>query len=120
MSVIVANQSVIEGTSMIGTPRYMAPEIIEGCTYTKAVDIFSFGLLMYYCITKQIPFKSKKVYQVFSVIRRGTKPILKDKYKIAFGNDEIYSKIVTIMQRCWQFHAEDRPKNFKIVSECLQ
>ena len=121
MSVFGADQSVIEGTSMIGTPRYMAPEIIDGSTgYTKSVDIYSFGLLMYYCITKQVPFKSKRVYQVFSTVRSGLKPIMKDEYKKKFGNDEIYCKIVGVMQRCWQFRAEDRPRNFKIVSVGLQ
>ena len=121
MSIFGADQSVIEGTSMIGTPRYMAPEIIDGSTgYTKAVDIYSFGLLMYYCITKQIPFKSKQAYQVFSAVRSGFKPIMKDEYKNNFGNDEIYCKIVAIMQRCWQFRAEDRPRNFKMVSVGLQ
>merc|ERR1712000_114123 len=29
----------------MGTPKYMAPELLEGKSYTEKVDVFSFGIL---------------------------------------------------------------------------
>jgi hypothetical protein len=34
-------------TSMIGTPRYMAPEMFEDDDYSPAVDVYSFSLIVY-------------------------------------------------------------------------
>lgn len=31
----------------IGTPQWMAPEILRGSEYTKAADIYSFGVIMW-------------------------------------------------------------------------
>ncbi|KAF5862093.1 hypothetical protein ETB97_012158 [Aspergillus alliaceus] len=46
-----------------GTPGFMAPEVLhllddtkEDSTFTSAVDIWSLGCLLYYILTKQVPF----------------------------------------------------------------
>ena len=41
-----------------GTPEYLAPEIIKGKGHNKAVDIWSFGILIYEMISGINPFKS--------------------------------------------------------------
>ena len=42
--------------TMIGTPLFMAPEIMSCKPYDKSVDVYSFGLVMYYVITGKIGF----------------------------------------------------------------
>jgi len=42
-----------------GTISYMAPEMIKGTGYTKAVDYWSVGILIYDMLTGNPPFKSK-------------------------------------------------------------
>ena len=39
-----------------GSPRYMAPEIMEGKGYTLKVDVYSFGILLYELCTLEVPF----------------------------------------------------------------
>lgn len=43
-----------------GTPEYLAPEIILGKGYTKAVDWWSLGLLIYEMLSGRHPFKSSR------------------------------------------------------------
>lgn len=44
-----------------GTPEYLAPEIIHGKGYTKAVDWWSLGLLLYEMLSGRHPFKSSRL-----------------------------------------------------------
>jgi RAC serine/threonine-protein kinase len=44
-----------------GTPEYLAPEVLEGNGYGKAVDWWSFGTLMFEMLTGLPPFYSQDV-----------------------------------------------------------
>ena len=43
-------------SEMVGTPAYMAPEILENKGYSLEVDIWSLGVIMYYLIIGKLPF----------------------------------------------------------------
>jgi len=51
-----------------GTPEYLAPEILEGKRYGKAVDWWSFGTLMFEMLTGLPPFYSEDVQQMYAMI----------------------------------------------------
>jgi cGMP-dependent protein kinase len=42
--------------TMIGTPHYMAPEVMQGKGYTFAVDLWSLGVMLYEFLFKELPF----------------------------------------------------------------
>ena len=46
-------------TTFVGTPQYVAPEIIMGRAHGKAVDIWSYGILLYEMIFGYTPFYHK-------------------------------------------------------------
>ena len=43
-------------TTIIGTPHYMAPEIITGKGYSFHVDLWSLGVIMYELLCGKLPF----------------------------------------------------------------
>lgn len=51
-----------------GTPEYLAPEVLQGSAYGKAVDWWSFGTLMYEMLTGLPPFYSTDVQQMYTKI----------------------------------------------------
>eukprot|EP01126_Amoeba_proteus_P002874 TRINITY_DN10931_c0_g1_i3.p1 TRINITY_DN10931_c0_g1~~TRINITY_DN10931_c0_g1_i3.p1 ORF type:complete len:296 (-),score=57.79 TRINITY_DN10931_c0_g1_i3:196-1083(-) len=51
-----------------GTPEYLAPEILEGKGYTKAVDWWSFGTLMYEMLTGLPPFYTEDIQEMYKKI----------------------------------------------------
>jgi len=51
-----------------GTPEYLAPEVLEGKGYGKAVDWWSLGTLIYEMLTGLPPFYAEDVQQMYAKI----------------------------------------------------
>ncbi|CAH8553067.1 unnamed protein product [Heterobilharzia americana] len=47
-----------------GTPLYMAPEVLNGRSYTRQCDLWSLGILMFILLTNQSPFTSHSEEQL--------------------------------------------------------
>ena len=43
-------------TKCVGTIRYMAPEVLNSNCYDQAVDVFSYGIVLYELISGQVPY----------------------------------------------------------------
>jgi HD-like signal output (HDOD) protein len=54
--------------ALIGTPFYMAPEVIEGEPATAGSDLFSLGGVMYMMATGRVPFAGQTVAAVFNAV----------------------------------------------------
>lgn len=60
--------------TMIGTPHYMAPEIIRGHGYGTEVDVWSFGVIIYEFVCGSLPFADEldDPLEVCSAVLRDT------------------------------------------------
>lgn len=56
--------------SIAGTPYYLAPEVIKG-PYTKACDVWSLGVFMYFIITGRHPFKGADLESIYEKSSKG-------------------------------------------------
>ncbi|CAG9326947.1 unnamed protein product [Blepharisma stoltei] len=56
------------GFSVVGTPYYLAPEVIDG-HYNSKCDIWSLGVVLYYSLTGKLPFNGTCYEDLFSKIQ---------------------------------------------------
>ncbi|EGC29254.1 hypothetical protein DICPUDRAFT_159186 [Dictyostelium purpureum] len=58
-----------------GTPSWTSPEILRGQRYTDKADVYSFGIILWECATRQDPYAGIPPFQViFAVGREGLRP----------------------------------------------
>jgi serine/threonine-protein kinase len=59
---------------LLGSPAYMAPELIEGKPLDFRTDVFSVGIMLYQLATGRLPFSGKNPHEVLRRIGEGKFP----------------------------------------------
>ena len=59
---------------LLGSPAYMAPEIIEGKQLDFRTDVFSVGIMLYLLATGELPFAGRNPHEVLRRIAEGKFP----------------------------------------------
>jgi TolB-like protein len=67
---------VTQSGMIVGTPRYMAPEQIEGRTVDLRSDLFALGMVLYEMVAGQPPFVGETIFEVATAILRDEPPAL--------------------------------------------
>jgi len=113
---IKASSSTL-GTKGVGSAPWMAPEMMDSEKITTtAVDIFSFALVMYELLMREVPFAIEKLSaaQILTAIFQGKRPTIADETKYPSMKDcpKGYQEL---MQECWNQDPAKRPKGDQIL-----
>ena len=73
-------KTISNAMTVIGTPYYFSPEIINGEPYNYKSDIWSLGVLLYEMCTLKLPFDSSNLAQLSIKIIRGNYEPISKKY----------------------------------------
>ncbi len=102
------NLSITQTNTTVGTPHYMSPEQAKGEPIDPRADIWALGVVMYECLTGQLPFDGENFNtQIVAVVTEAHKPAT------AYAVDEALSAIV---DRCLQ---KDRNQRYGSGAEML-
>jgi serine/threonine protein kinase len=102
-------------TKIFGYPPYMAPEFLSRRSYTKASDIYSFGMIMYTVGTGLIPFTPFEHFEdnIFMNINicQGVRPIIPN---------DIPKSYKGLIVKCWNPDPDLRPDISEIYDTLLK
>merc|ERR1712151_236354 len=88
------------GTGMVGTLRYMAPENALMRNYNQKVDVYSWALIFWSCLTLEKPYdKMTRNTYLNNVCRLGHRPLLQDNW---------YYSICCLIEKSWAQESCDR------------
>ena len=76
-----------------GTPAYMAPELLNGASFNKSVDVYAFAVLLNELYSGRVPFYMMDVNDLRERVVAGDRPALP-----MFGCPQ---RILRIITRCW-------------------
>ncbi|GES93023.1 kinase-like domain-containing protein [Rhizophagus clarus] len=104
-----AIQSSDDDKEVYGIIPYIAPEVFQGQKYTKASDIYSFGMIMWELMTGRRPFWDKSHdTDLIIEICDGLRP------SIVTNAPEGY---IELMQKCWHTDPNERPNASDVQNE---
>ena len=78
----------------VGTLNFLAPEIVNRDEYDYKVDVWSFGVILYYLRYGVLPFDDERVSVVYQNIRMGRIRFGCDKYNFSEEEDIRYKKVI--------------------------
>ena len=73
-------------TTIIGTPYYFSPEIINGEPYNYKTDIWSLGVVLYEMCCLKLPFESNNIAQLSIKIMKGKYDPIPNRYSKNLAN----------------------------------
>jgi serine/threonine protein kinase len=103
-----------ESTDVIGTPGFMAPELMSGRGLGPTTDIFALGVLLYNLTTRRLPFEGGTPLDIFKAAAAGR---YIDPRKFA---PTLSSEFCEIIHACLQPNARKRPRSAEVVRQSLK
>eukprot|EP00928_Gymnodinium_smaydae_P073712 TRINITY_DN56866_c0_g1_i1.p1 TRINITY_DN56866_c0_g1~~TRINITY_DN56866_c0_g1_i1.p1 ORF type:complete len:906 (-),score=93.87 TRINITY_DN56866_c0_g1_i1:61-2778(-) len=111
----VLSSNPAQMTKMVGTPGYMAPEVLVSSQYGPAADVFSFAFVMYEITTLQQPFRPDD-FRAHLALCKGARPSLQSDC----GKPLCNRASAELMQACWAQDASARPSSDVVRRALLQ
>lgn len=97
-------------TNNRGSAAWMAPEVFESSKYSEKCDVFSFGIILWEVLSREMPFKDIELtFSILWNVHKGNRPPL-----IA----GCPRPIEELMTSCWARNPSDRP-NMDYVVEVM-
>ncbi|KAM0050024.1 putative protein kinase TKL-Pl-4 family [Helianthus debilis subsp. tardiflorus] len=90
-----------------GTYRWMAPEMIKRKSYSRKVDVYGFGLILWEMVAGTIPYKDMTPIQAaFAVVHKNLRPSIPANCPPAMR---------ALIEQCWSTNPEKRPEFWQVV-----
>mmetsp|Transcript_36247 Transcript_36247/g.104375 ORF Transcript_36247/g.104375 Transcript_36247/m.104375 type:complete len:294 (+) Transcript_36247:116-997(+) len=96
-------------TIAAGTCHWMAPEVFTGTVYDEKVDVYSYGMILFEIVCREIPFEEEEPAAVGRLTVQGARPDLE-----AVPPD-CPPDLRQLMILCWAHDPTDRPDFTKIL-----
>ena len=100
--------------AIVGSPAHMAPEQIEGEELDHRCDIFALGIILYFLVTRRLPFAAANAHALF-------RQILEGQFELpSRHNPQVDRQFEAIVLQCMARHRADRYSSAQDLQVALQ
>ncbi|XP_020666627.2 mitogen-activated protein kinase kinase kinase 20 isoform X1 [Pogona vitticeps] len=94
--------------SLVGTFPWMAPEVIQSLPVSETCDTYSYGVVLWEMLTREVPFKGLEGLQVaWLVVEKNERLTIPSSCPGSFAE---------LMHQCWEADPKKRPSFKQIIS----
>jgi TPR repeat protein/tRNA A-37 threonylcarbamoyl transferase component Bud32 len=93
-------------TGAIGTLSWMAPELFKIANYTKACDVYSFGIVLWEIATQQLPYQGLQRERIACIVTKGERMVIPH---------DVPKPYRQLIEECWSHSPKSRPDFQTIV-----
>ncbi|MEV7214571.1 serine/threonine-protein kinase [Kitasatospora cineracea] len=111
---LVEASMITAAGSVLGTPQYLAPEVVRGERPTQRTDLYGVGVILYHMLTGRPPLErtDNLAGLFFRLVNQGVPPL-------ADSRPDLPADLVALSDRLTALRAEDRPASAAEVLEHL-
>ncbi len=99
---------------LVGSPPYVAPELLSGKPASPATDIWALGVTLFELLSGDRPFKGAQTAELFHNISKGKRE------RLAKVAPTVAKPLITIVEKCLSLKPEKRFKDAGELSRALQ
>ncbi|KAG0662976.1 p21 protein (Cdc42 Rac)-activated kinase [Maudiozyma exigua] len=103
----ISNSSKTNNT-VIGTPYWMAPEVISGMEYSYEVDIWSLGITIIEMVDREPPYIEETPLNALNMILAKGVPVIKNTGKIG-------KSLEAFITKCLAYDPQERPTSMELL-----
>ena len=92
-------------TDRMGSPMWTSPEVLKGEARNEKADTYSYGMLLFELLTRQLPYGGYAAAQVVMGVITNMLP----RPELPADAQHYPSKLADLMRECWQFEHARRP-----------
>lgn len=85
--------------TMVGSPIYMAPEILKGCNYSIKADIWSMGVVLFEILFGFCPYEDRTIARLINQIDHKPLTIPRQINKISRKTEDLLKKLLVVDPR---------------------
>uniref|UniRef100_A0A5F9C368 Mitogen-activated protein kinase kinase kinase 20 n=1 Tax=Oryctolagus cuniculus TaxID=9986 RepID=A0A5F9C368_RABIT len=94
--------------SLVGTFPWMAPEVIQSLPVSETCDTYSYGVVLWEMLTREVPFKGLEGLQVaWLVVEKNERLTIPSSCPRSFAE---------LLHQCWEADAKKRPSFKQIIA----
>ncbi len=117
IAAMISNQAstMVQGRTLVGTPKYMSPDQALGMIFDARSELYSLGCLMYEVLTGRVPFDGEDVLNLISMHSAAPVPAMSD---MAMGNVPPI-ELENVVRKCLEKNPDDRYQSMEELKRAL-